>query len=168
MELQAVGATNSERLIDALIAAGKQLRARRQSERVVMPMKHREHRPGRPKHDVATTGVGQRHAAKAHLARCPGEHLRAERAGKQLGAKTDSEHGHVRGNGRGEQVDLRCQMRMRLGIADGHRPAEHDEPGDLLKARNSVVAVEMTVIELEPMSPRLHRDESGALEGNML
>lgn len=59
-------------------------------------------------------------------------------------------------------------MRMRLDITDAHRPAEHDESDELLEARDRIVAVEMTVVKLEPARPRLHCDEPGALEGNVL
>ncbi|HXN37332.1 MAG TPA: hypothetical protein VN892_04785 [Solirubrobacteraceae bacterium] len=57
---------------------------------------------------------------------------------------------------------------MRLDITDAHRPAEHDESDELLEARDRIVAVEMTVVKLEPARPRLHCDEPGALEGNVL
>ena len=57
---------------------------------------------------------------------------------------------------------------MCFGVADAHRSAEHDESGKLLHTRNSVAAVEMALIELEPVRVRLRRDQPWALERNML
>jgi hypothetical protein len=58
VKLKAVRAARAERLIDASIAAGQQLRARRQRERVVVPVKHWKRAPGRPEHVVALATGG--------------------------------------------------------------------------------------------------------------
>jgi len=90
MELQAVRAAHTERLIHTLIAAGKQLRAGRKSKGVTVPMKDGKLASRSSQHDVSFTGGGQRHTSEAHLCCGRGKHLGAERVGKELRAETDT------------------------------------------------------------------------------
>src|SRR5690348_5309246 len=127
MELECETVTaNGERLVGRARRRREMRRARRQIERIAVPVQH-----ARPRREFSqgrgAAGGTQIDAGPADLLEAGGVHLGAERTRHELRAETDAEHRLARLETFFDQRDFRLEERIAVLLVDADRPAEHDK-----------------------------------------
>jgi len=124
MELHAPGGLAEPEGLRAGGAAREHDRARRQRERVGVPLVGEEARREPAEQRVELALGRARDVEPADLGRRAAPHLRAGGGREQLGAEADAEHRHALLEHVAEQLDLRPQPRQPLHVAHVHAAAE--------------------------------------------